>query len=56
MALHQIEELSAQVNRIKSLLATRPEGESWTAYDRLLGRSLYGGRGELEIDEQSRED
>ncbi len=56
MALHQIEELSAQVNRFRGLLARRPEGDVWTSYDRLLGRSLYAGRDELEIDEQSREE
>lgn len=56
MALHQIEELDAQVNRFQGLLAHRPEGEPWTPYDRLLGRSLYVGRGDLEIDEQSREE
>lgn len=56
MALHHVEELTSQVNRIKGLLAARPEGEPWTTYDRLLGRSLYGGKGDLEIDEQSQED
>ena len=56
MALHQIEELDAQVNRFRGLLASRPEGEPWTQYDRLLGRSLYAGHGDLEIDEQSREE
>lgn len=57
MALHQIEELDAQVNRFRSLLATRPEGEPWTAFDRRLGRPLYGGGGDdLEIDESSREE
>lgn len=55
-ALHQIEELDAQVNRFRGLLANRPAGDSWTAFDRLLGRSLYGGRNDLEIDERSRED
>lgn len=56
MALHQIEELDAQVNRFRGLLANRPAGDSWTAFDRLLGRSLYGGRNDLEIDARSRED
>jgi hypothetical protein len=57
MALHQIEELDAQVNRFRSLLANRPEGEPWTAFDRRLGRPLYGGHeGDLEIDESSREE
>jgi 3'-5' exoribonuclease len=56
MALHQIEELDAQVNRFHTLLATRPEGDAWTPFDRRLGRSLYGGRDDLEVDEQSREE
>lgn len=56
MALHQIEELDSQVNRFRELLATRPEGEPWTPYDRLLGRSLYAGRDDLSIEEQSREE
>ncbi|HLF03404.1 MAG TPA: HD domain-containing protein [Anaerolineales bacterium] len=56
MALHQIEELDAQVNRFQTLLANRPEGEAWTPFDRRLGRSLYAGRDDLEIDEQSQED
>ncbi len=57
MALHQIEELDAQVNRFHSLLAGRPQGEAWTAFDRRLGRSIYGGReDDLEIDESSREE
>jgi len=57
MALHQIEELDAQVNRFRSILANRPEGEPWTAFDRRLGRPLYGGsEGDLEIDESSREE
>jgi 3'-5' exoribonuclease len=56
MALHQIEELDAQVNRFRGLIANRPAGESWTSFDRMLGRALYGGHGDLEIDESSRED
>jgi 3'-5' exoribonuclease len=56
LALHQIEELSAQVNRFYSLLLNRPAGEPWTQYDRLLGRSLYAGQGDLEVDERSREE
>lgn len=56
MTLHQLIELDSQVNRFKSLLSTRPEGEPWTGFDRLLRRSLYGGRGDLEIDESSREE
>ncbi len=42
IALHQVEDLDSQVNRFATLLAARAPGESWTAYDRLLGRSLYG--------------
>jgi 3'-5' exoribonuclease len=56
MALHQIEELEAQINRFRELLANRPEGESWTPYDRLLGRSLYAGRDDLTVEEQTREE
>jgi len=56
MALHQIEELDSQVNRFRELLVNRPEGEPWTPYDRLLGRSLYAGRDDLSIEEQSREE
>jgi 3'-5' exoribonuclease len=56
MALHQIEELDAQVNRFRGLLANRPAGEPWTPFDRSLGRSLYAGRADLEIDESSREE
>ncbi len=43
IALHHIENLSAQINRFQSLLEERPTGEAWTTYDRLLGRQLYGG-------------
>lgn len=56
VALHQIEELDAQVNRFRGLLANRAEGEPWTPYDRLLGRSLYAGRADLTIDEESQEE
>ena len=55
IALHQIENLSAQVNRFRSLLAARREpGQAWTPYDRLLGRQLYAGAerdDDLNIDE-----
>src|SRR3990172_140971 len=56
IALHQIENLSAQVNRFRNLLAARREpGEAWTPYDRLLGRQLYAGHEEdLNIEEASR--
>jgi 3'-5' exoribonuclease len=44
IALHHIENLSAQVNRFEQLLgARRGTGEVWTDYDRLLGRQLYAG-------------
>jgi 3'-5' exoribonuclease len=56
MTLHQLVELDSQVNRFKSLIAARPQGEPWTPFDRTLRRSLYGGRDELEIDESSREE
>jgi 3'-5' exoribonuclease len=45
IALHQVEELTAQVSRFEALLAERREpGAAWTEYDRLLGRQLYAGR------------
>ena len=43
IVLHHLENLSAQVNRFKLLLESRPGGQSWTEYDRLLGRQLYAG-------------
>lgn len=43
-ALHYLDNLDAQVNRFKLLLApARENGDSWTQYDRLLGRVLYTG-------------
>jgi 3'-5' exoribonuclease len=42
-ALHHIDNLSTQLNRFGTLLAARPPGEPWTDYVRGLGRSLYGG-------------
>jgi 3'-5' exoribonuclease len=56
MTLYQLIELDTQVNRFKSLLSARPQGESWTSFDRMLRRSIYGGRDDLEIDESSREE
>jgi 3'-5' exoribonuclease len=54
IALHHLENLSAQVNRFHLLLDKRPSGDEWTAYDRLLGRQLYsGGDGDLSIEEDS---
>jgi len=55
LALHHIENLSAQLNRFKGLLAARREpGQAWTDYDRLLERQLYAGPGdELSIEESS---
>lgn len=49
IALHHIEELNAQVSRFRDLLEHKPEGEAWTPYNRMLGRSLYGGD---ELDEE----
>lgn len=43
IALHQAHELVAQVNRFSLLLERKPPGETWTSYDRLLGRQLYAG-------------
>lgn len=53
IALHHIENLSAQVNRFQLLLGARREaGEAWTDYDRLLGRQLYAGNNaDLSIEE-----
>jgi 3'-5' exoribonuclease len=42
IALHQIEDLDSQINRFAGLLQSRPPAEPWTAYDRQLGRQLYG--------------
>ena len=58
IALHHIENLSAQVNRFRSLLAARREpGEAWTPYDRLLGRQLYAGRDDdLGLEESSQQE
>jgi 3'-5' exoribonuclease len=55
IALHQIENLSAQVNRFRTLLTARREpGEAWTSYDRSLGRQLYAGHeDDLNIEEAS---
>ncbi len=55
IALHHIENLSAQVNRFSSLLAARREpGEAWTDFDRMLGRQLYAGHdSDLNIEESS---
>lgn len=55
LALHHIENLSAQLNRFKGILAARREpGQTWTDYDRLLERQLYAGPGdELSIEESS---
>jgi 3'-5' exoribonuclease len=54
IALHHLENLSAQVNRFALLIEKRPQGEEWTKYDRLLGRQLYSGDdGDLSIEEES---
>ena len=46
VALHHLDNLDAQVNRIKLLTeSARANGDPWTPYDRLLGRSLYTGNG-----------
>jgi 3'-5' exoribonuclease len=44
LALHHIENLTAQVNRFRGLLERpREAGQSWTEYNRMLGRQLYVG-------------
>lgn len=52
IALHHLDNLSAQINRFQLLIDKRPSGEDWTAYDRMLRRQLYGGEGDLNIEEQ----
>lgn len=55
IALHHIENLSAQLNRFNTLLDQRPMGEAWTNYDRSLRRNLYaGGEDDLSIEERGR--
>ncbi len=58
LALHHIENLSAQMGRFRSLLAARREpGQAWTGYDRLLDRQLYAGRDDdLTIEEASQQE
>ena len=55
IALHHVEDLSAQLNRFSRLLAARRDPhQPWTEYDRLLGRQLYAGADdELNIEESS---
>jgi len=44
VALHYLDNLDAQVNRIKLLTEdARANGEIWTSYDSMLRRSLYAG-------------
>jgi 3'-5' exoribonuclease len=53
IALHHLENLSAQLNRFHLLLQDRPADQPWTAYDRMLGRQLYAGEDdELNIEER----
>lgn len=45
LALYHLEDLTAQVNRFRGLLERpRETGQSWTEYNRLLGRQLYVGQ------------
>jgi 3'-5' exoribonuclease len=56
VALHHLDDLLVQVNRFRTILTTRRQGqERWTEYDRLLGRALYAGESavDLEIEESS---
>jgi hypothetical protein len=47
-----LDNLDAQVNRIKLLTETaRANGDPWTPYDRLMGRSLYSGSGAVAFSE-----
>jgi 3'-5' exoribonuclease len=43
LALHHLENLTAQMGRFRSLLDRHEPGQSWTEYNRLLGRQLYVG-------------
>ena len=44
IALHHLDNLDAQVNRFNQLLETaRAKDQTWTDYDRFLGRMLYAG-------------
>ncbi len=55
VALHHLDTLSTQLNRVSGLLAERPPHQPWTDYIRGLGRSLYGGRDDdLNLEERSR--
>lgn len=55
LALHHLEEMSAQLNRFSGLLRSRRDpGQPWTDYDRLLGRQLYAGD-DLNIEEASQQ-
>lgn len=56
IALHHLDNLSAQINRFQLLLDKRPTGEDWTSYDRMLGRQLYGRGSDLSIEEQGFEE
>jgi 3'-5' exoribonuclease len=57
IVLHHLENLSTQANRFKLLLESRPAGQSWTEYDRMLGRQLYAGDDDnLSIEERSFEE
>lgn len=50
LALHHLEELSADLNRFDGLLkARRDPGQAWTEFDRRLGRQLYAGADQEEI-------
>jgi len=42
MALHLADLMSSRLKQFEQLLGAGTDGD-WTAYDRLLGRSLYGG-------------
>ena len=54
IALHHLENLSAQVNRFQLILEKRSTEEDWTEYNNLLRRQLYSGRdSSLSIEEDS---
>jgi 3'-5' exoribonuclease len=55
VALHHIENLTAQISRFNMLLdSPREPGQTWTEYNRLLGRQLYIGLEPQDRDGESR--
>ncbi len=56
VALHYIDNLSAQVNRFEKLIGSTQAGKDWTDFDSILRRQLYiGTSDESNIEEESLE-